>query len=218
MVTGTISNRAVRALALVGILVPSLGGFATSASASTKRLTVLSALTASTSSPTAPSAALSTAGWEKALGTGVVVVPPEHAAAGHGSPGAAVQGFVSALDGRQLKLWCSYYEPSFQATCRSNAANFVAADLPTFKNFALGYVAIDGNKALAGSTGTDCIANGKPKCSSNKNPAAIFSSGGTFKTLWAKTLASYNNTANVYSLDLCIKIGGGWYAYVPPTS
>ncbi len=215
MLTGTITNRALRALALAGVVVPCLGGFAASASASTTRLARSGALTASA---TAPTAALSTAAWEKALGAGVVVIPPRYAAPGHGSPGAAVQGFVSALDGRQLKLWCSYYEPSFQATCRSDAANFVAADLPTFKNFALGYVAIDGNKALAGSTGTDCIANGKPKCSSNANPAAIFSTGGTFKSLWAKTLAAYNNTANVYSLDLCIKIGGGWYAYVPPTS
>ena len=147
-----------------------------------------------------------------------MVVPPAHTAAGHRSPGAALQGFVSALDARQLKLWCSYYEPSFQASCRANAASFVAADLPQVKNFALGYVAIDGNKALVGSTGTDCIANGKPKCSTNANPAAVFSSGRTFKALWAETVAAYNNTANVYSLALCAKIGGNWYSYVPPNS
>ena len=93
----------------------------------------------------------------------------------------------------------------------------MAADKPTFNNFALGYVAIDGNQALVGSTGTDCVATAKPRCSSNHNPAAIFSTGRTFKVLWAQTVTAYNSSANVYSLDLCIKIGASWYNYVPST-
>ena len=213
MVPRTTSNRIVRLLSLAGILVLSLGGFAPSASATP------TTSTAPTASKAAPLASLSNGpGWAKALGSGVAVVPPKHTAAGHSSPGAALQGFVTALDGRQLKLWCSYYEPSFQATCRANSARFVAAELPQFKNFALGYVAIDGNQALVGSTGTDCIADGKPKCSSNHDPAAIFSAGRTFKALWAQTVAAYNNSANIYSLDLCIKIRGSWYNYVPPSN
>jgi hypothetical protein len=212
MAPGKTTNQIVRLLSVVGILIPSLGGFAPSASATPTSSTPPAA------SKAAPSAALSSnPGWAKALGSGVAVVPPEHTAAGHSSPGAALEGFVSALDARKLELWCSYYEPSFQATCRANSTNFVAAELPQFKNFALGYVAIAGNQALVGSTGTDCIANGKPKCSSNENPAAIFSTGRTFKALWAETIAAYNNTANVYSLDLCIKISGSWYNYVPPS-
>jgi hypothetical protein len=210
MLPGTSSNKVVRGLALFGIVIPSLVGLATGASANPMTPSALGA------SKAAPSPSLSSdAGWAKTLGAGVVVVPPEHTAAGHGSPGAALQGFVSALDNRQLKLWCSYYEPSFQASCRSNAAGYVAANKPAFKNFALGYVAIDGNRALVGSTGTDCLATGKPKCSSNHNPAAIFATGLTFKALWAKTVTAYSSTANVYSLDLSVKIGGSWYNYVP---
>jgi hypothetical protein len=170
-------------------------------------------------SKAAPSASLSSEpGWAKTLGAGVVVVPPARTDAGHGSPGAAVEGFVSALDDRQLKLWCSYYEPSFQAACRANAAKYVATNMPIFKNFALGYVAIDGNKALVGATATLCVANEKPRCSSNDNPAAIFSAGGTFKALWAEAITAANNPANFYSLTLCIKIGASWYNYVPPSN
>jgi hypothetical protein len=210
MVQRTSSNKVARGLALIGIVIAPLIGVATGASASPLNQTRLAASNA------APSASLgSDAGWTKTLGAGVVVVPPEHTVAGHSSPGAALQGFVSALDNRQLKLWCSYYEPSFQASCSSNAASYIAANKPIFKNFALGYVAIDGNHALVGSTGTDCLATGKPKCSSNHNPAAVFATGLTFKALWAKTVAAYSSTANVYSLDLSIKIGGSWYNYVP---
>ena len=213
MVPGTSSNKVVRGLTLFGVLISSVGGVAAGASASP-----MSPIAFAASKP-APSASLSgDSGWAKTLSAGVVVVPPEHTVAGHSSPGAALEGFVSALDARQLKPWCSYYEPSFQATCRKNAGSFVAADLPQFKKFALGYVAIDGDKALVGSTGTDCIANGKPKCATNENPAAIFSTGRTFKALWSETLAAYNNTANVYSLDPCTKITGSWYIYVPPNN
>ena len=210
MVQRTTSNKVVRGLALAGVLIPSLVGLATGASASAINPSAFAA------SDAAPSASLSSdASWTKTMGAGVVVVPPGHSTAGHSSPGAALQGFVSALDNRQLKLWCSYYEPSFQASCRSNAASYVAANKPIFKSFALGYVAIDGNQALVGSTGTDCLATGKPECSSNHNPAAVFASGLTFKALWAKTVAAYSSSANVYSLDLSIKIGGNWYNYVP---
>jgi hypothetical protein len=213
MVLGTSGKKLTRGLGLFGALIPSLLALAPGASASP-----MSPI-APTASKAAPSASLnSDPGWAKSLGAGVVVVPPEHTAAGHGSPGAAIQGFVSALDGRQLNLWCSYYEPSFQAGCRANAAKFVATSMPIFKNFALGYVAIDGNQALVGSTGTDCAANFKPRCSSNQSPAAIFSTGRTFKVLWAQTVAAYSSTANVYSLDLCIKISGRWYSYVPPST
>jgi hypothetical protein len=210
MLWRTSSNKVVRGLALFGIVIPSLVYLAPGASANPMSSVAFAA------SKAAPSASLSgDAGWAKTLGAGVVVVPPKRTVAGHSSPGAALEGFVTALDARQLKLWCSYYEPSFQATCRTNSANYLAANKPIFENFALGYVAIDGNHALVGSTGTDCLATGKPKCSSNHNPAAIFSTGATFKALWAETVTAYNSTANVYSLDLSIKIGGSWYNYVP---
>jgi hypothetical protein len=213
MVLGTRGKKLTRGLAVLGALIPSLLALAPGASASPTTSIAFAA-------PNAAPSALpnSDEGWAKTLGAGVVVVPPEHIAAGHGSPGAAIQGFISALDERQLNLWCSYYEPSFQATCRANSAKFVATSMPIFKNFALGYVAIDGNQALVGSTGTDCAANFKPRCSSNQAPAAIFSTGRTFKALWAQTVAAYSSTVNVYSLDLCTKIAGRWYSYVPPSA
>jgi hypothetical protein len=147
MVLGTRGKKLTRALAVLGALIPSLLALAPGASASPTSSIAFAA-------PNAAPSALpnSESGWAKTLGAGVVVVPPEHIAAGHGS------------------------------------------------------------------TGTDCAANFKPRCSSNQAPAAIFSTGRTFKALWAQTVAAYSSTANAYSLDLCTKIGGRWYSYVPPST
>jgi hypothetical protein len=113
---------------------------------------------------------------------------------------------------------CPYFEPSFQAGCRTNLADAGPGSVATFKHFELGYQAIDGDRALVGVTGTECDPTAKPKCTSNHNPAAIFSSSKPFARLWAETVAAYNSTVNSYSLGLCIKIAGSWYDYVPPGS
>jgi hypothetical protein len=215
MAPGTISKQVGRLLALIGVLVPLLGVGASVPVASASPSSPI-ALTASKAAP--PLAALSSdAAWAKALGPGVVVVPPERTAAGHSSPGAALLGLVGALDARQLKLWCSYYQPSFQTTCRADTGKIAPASMPTFKDLAPGYVVMDGKQALVGATGTACVPNEKPTCSTNRDPAAIFSTRRTFKALWAETVAAYNNPANVYSLDLCVKIGASWYNYEPPS-
>ena len=61
-------------------------------------------------------------------------------------------------------------------------------------------------------TGTFCAAG---TCSTNSDPAALFSSGKTFSALWSSA-----NTQNqgVYSLAACIKVGGKWYIYQPASS
>ena len=87
--------------------------------------------------------------WAPALGSGVTVQAPAQVSAGTGSPAAAVQGVITAVSSGQYALECNYVEPSEQATCKAGAAAFNASDSPTFKNTKMGYVAIDGAKALA---------------------------------------------------------------------
>ena len=55
------------------------------------------------------------------------------------------------------------------------------ADIPTVKNFAIGYIAVDGKQALVGSTGIFCVPDEKPRCVPNHDPAAILASGKSFK-------------------------------------
>jgi hypothetical protein len=52
-----------------------------------------------------------------------------------------------------------------------------------------------------------------PKCFTNNDPAAIFSTKKSFGTLW--TQANQSNSENVYSLATCIEISGHWYLYTP---
>ncbi len=157
-------------------------------------------------------------GWAKALGAGVAVFAPAPGSPGHSSPGSPVAGEVFALNRGKPEETCPYLQPSFQAQCRKALAHMPAAEIPTVKNFAIGYIAVDGKEALVGSTGIFCVPSEKPKCVPNRNPAAIFASGKSFKALWAETNASSNSSANTYSLAPCEEVGDRWYVYIAPGS
>jgi len=184
-----------------------------------KRLLATGVLVAITLTPSLPSLASATAlpSWAKALGTGVVVDPPTPTAAGYGSPGAPVKGVYLAFAAGNLVQVCRYFEPTVQQKCVSLVAGKQVNYTASIKNFGPGYVAIDHQKALVGVTGTYCISNEKPTCSTNTNPAAIFDLGKTFAVQWADAVAASNSNANVYSLTPSIEVGHKWYVYVPPS-
>lgn len=73
----------------------------------------------------------------------------------------------------------------------------------------IGYVAVDGTRALVGFTGKICSPGSSPECVANTDPAAIFSSGGTFGSLWAQTVNWTSSSA--YALLPCVEVGGKWY-------
>jgi hypothetical protein len=92
------------------------------------------------------------------------------------------------------------------------------ADVTTSRqNFALGYVAVDGDEALVGVTGMFCASNQTPACMSNVDPAAIFSEAKPFSELWAESVAADASTSTAYSYSLapCVKVGTQWYVYNP---
>jgi hypothetical protein len=152
--------------------------------------------------------------WAKSIGTGVTVVPPGQSSPGHDSPGAVMAGVYSAITKGPATDFCKYEQPSAQATCNSafsqQTQQQIVGELPTFKNFGMGYVVIDGARALIGITGTVCVPHQTPKCFSNTDPAAIFKSGKPFATLWTQAVSA---PANVYSLSPAVKVNGKWYAY-----
>jgi hypothetical protein len=168
-------------------------------------------------SPPAPTSAASTQpSWAGALGAGVALTAPAVAAPGNDSPGAVVQGFVNAVNAGPLLLVCPYFPPSAQASCRVGAASAPNSG-DTIRDFALGYVAVDGNEALVGSTGTFCVPNDTPVCMSNADPASIFSSAEPFSELWAQSVVANGSSAgNIYALIPCVKVGAGWYLYLEP--
>jgi hypothetical protein len=166
---------------------------------------------------TSPSASASVTStqpvWAQALGAGVVVTAPATATPGTDSPGAAVQGDVDALNAGSLTQSCMYTPPSAQANCQTAMAARSASDVPTVQNFVLGYVAVDGNEALVGSTGTFCAPDQTPACVSNDDPAAIFEDAKPFPELWTESIAAGESTTNSYSLIPCIYVDGAWYIY-----
>jgi hypothetical protein len=153
------------------------------------------------------------------LGVGVTVVAPAAVTlAGHGTPGAALQGEVNAMNKGKAEDTCPFMPPSSQAECRARLAGRPAADDPAFKGFAVGYVAIHGSRALVGTTATFCVPNQKPACMTNSDPAAVFSAGKPFAALWAEALAEETSaTFTGYSLATCVKVGSSWYIYIPLT-
>ncbi len=152
--------------------------------------------------------------WAAALGPGVTVLAPAPVTAGWSTPGAPVVGFVRAEPTRNPAKLCQYIAlpPPYQGKCVAIVGQALGG-YQTMKNFAIGYVAIDGTEALVGTTYSACFLQGTPKCVTNTNPAAIFSSGKTFKVLWAETLVSSNSPSNVYTLANCKRIGSKWYVY-----
>ncbi|MGH3186380.1 MAG: hypothetical protein ACRDPY_26700 [Streptosporangiaceae bacterium] len=149
--------------------------------------------------------------WASALGSGVTVDAPAQVSAGTGSPGQAIEGVFAAIGSKQYKNECDYVEPDAQAGCKTGASALNSTNAPSLKNAGIGYVAIDGDKALVGSTGTFCTPDQTPKCFTNNDPAAIFSTKKSFSTLW--TQANNSSSGNVYLLAPCIQIAGHWYLY-----
>jgi hypothetical protein len=152
--------------------------------------------------------------WAKSLGSSVTIIAPGAATPGNTTPPGVMAGVVQSITVGPITDFCKYEQPSEQTQCKSTFGQVtkteVASQLPTFKNFAVGYTAIDGTKALIGITGTVCVPNQKPHCYSNTNPAAILDSGKPFATLWSQAVAA---PTNVYSLSPAIEVNGSWYAY-----
>ncbi len=157
--------------------------------------------------------------WVKSLGPGVTIIPPGKASPSNATPTGVMAGVVESITTGPFTDFCKYEQPSEQSSCRSTFGQVTKAEvtsqLPTFKDFALGYTAIDGTKALIGITGTICVPNQKPSCYSNKDPAAVLDSGKPFAKLWSEAIAA---PANVYSLSPCVEVNGSWYAYTASTS
>ena len=157
-------------------------------------------------------------GWARALGRGVVITAPAAAAAGHGTPGAALQGEVDAIDSGKPVAACPYFPPASQPGCRAAFASASASLGISVSHFALGYVVISGTDALVGSTGKYCAAAQTPECTSNANPAAVFARGKSFAALWKEAISQDGSgAANAYSLAPCVRVDGRWYVYVPPS-
>jgi hypothetical protein len=145
----------------------------------------------------------------------VTVTPPTPEAAGTTSPGAAAIAYVAALNTGKVSNLCPLVEPSAQSVCQQAVAGAPPNTGTTFKNVALGYVAIDGTQALVGLTGTYCDPSGKPTCTTNTDPAALFSAGKPFATLFRQAEAALNSTSNAYSLAPFIQVSSTWYLDIP---
>jgi hypothetical protein len=165
--------------------------------------------------------------WAAALGTGTTVTAPQSAAPGHGSPGAAVQGYVGGFFHNDIATYdkdvtaaCGYLQPSAQSACTppSGTQPPSGTKLPYAQHEALGYIATHGKQALVGTTGTTCVPGSTPECETNNDPAAIFSSAKPFATLWSQAQAAVTSGINSYALVPCIQINGQWYIDVPPPS
>ncbi len=155
--------------------------------------------------------------WTAALGPGVTVTGPGQAAPGHGSPGAALAGYLAALSANDSATACGYLDPAAVVACSELPGQSARNRLPYGVSFATGYVAVDGTRALVGFTGKICwpgatpLGNATPECIANANPAAIFSARDTFAALWTRRTDASAADAFSYALVRCVESGGKWY-------
>lgn len=157
--------------------------------------------------------------WVAALGPGVTVTGPEQVTAGHGSPGAALAGFLAALSSADTAAACgyAYADARSAAQCEAAFRRVQRNQLPYGKSVKIGYVAVDGTRALVGITGAICSPGSTPQCVTNADPAAIFSAGSTFTTLWAQRV-NPSPSNNGYMPIPCSEVAGKWYVGPDPAA
>ncbi|MBO0825644.1 MAG: hypothetical protein J2P27_17590, partial [Actinobacteria bacterium] len=100
--------------------------------------------------------------------------------------------------------------PASLARCRAELSQIPRNQMPYSESVKIGYVAIDGTRALVGFTGTICSPGSTPECVTNTDPDSIFYTMESFATLWARMVNS--SSGNTYALLPCVEVGGKWYA------
>ena len=155
--------------------------------------------------------------WAAALGPGVTVTAPGPVAPGHGSPGAALAGYLAALSANDPATACSYLDAGLGAQCSEPSGQSARNRLPYGVSVKIGYVAIGGTRALVGYTGKLCspgatpLPGATPECTANTDPAAIFSARDSFAALWTRVTNPVSGGTPAYTLLPCVESGGKWY-------
>jgi hypothetical protein len=147
--------------------------------------------------------------WVAALGTGVAVTGPGRVAPGHDSPGAALAGLLASLSSRDPGGSCDYTLVGPVGRCRAQFNRLPHDQLPYAESIKIGYVAIDGTRALVGYTGTICAPGDTPECTTSTDPAAVFDTGYTFAWLWEET--AHPDFSHTCALLPCVEVGGRWF-------
>ena len=147
--------------------------------------------------------------WVAALGPGVAVTGPAQVAPGHDSPGAALAGLLASLSSQNPGMSCDWALVGPVGQCMAQFKKLPHDQLPYAESVKIGYVAIDGTRALVGYTGTICTPGDTPECTTNTDPAAIFSTGYTFAWLWEQTAGP--DFSHMYALLPAVEVDGKWY-------
>jgi hypothetical protein len=155
--------------------------------------------------------------WVATLGAGVTVTDPGQVAPGHGSPGAAVAGVLASLSSHDPAAMCgyTYADANSVGQCKAQITRASRGRAAYVASVRIGYVAIDGTRALVGFTGKICPPGSTRECVQNADLSAIYSAGGIFTQLWAHAVNPTSSSA--YSLLPCVKVGGEWYFGPDPT-
>jgi hypothetical protein len=130
---------------------------------------------------------------------------------GHGSPRAAVDGFLTDLQSSGT-LWCDYVDPTDQQDCRAGAAE---VQLHITGTFVIGKQVVQGNEALVAVTGDLCVHEGTgsattTSCSSNTDASAgLPPQAGSFSEAYAAATSTSGATTAP-----CIEVDALWYVNI----
>lgn len=150
--------------------------------------------------------------WAAGLGPGVTLEAPTSQPA-KGTPEATVYSYMHELTSPTAGRACGYLVKSSQMPCLGGLYEAAEQGIDisySFKSFELGYTAVNGTKALVGTTYTQlCRQIQTRSCSpDNTDPGALLDSGKSFADLW--TQAQHANSSE-YFLFPCVEVDGTWY-------
>jgi hypothetical protein len=130
---------------------------------------------------------------------------------GHGSPKAALDGFLTDLESSSTNdAWCDYIDPTGQSECRQALGE--GADFHVTGTFAFGNQVIEGDEALVVITGNACLkieddSTTSTNCGGNTDQNAGLPSGAqSFSQAYSNALGSSS-----FATAACIEVNGQWY-------
>jgi hypothetical protein len=144
---------------------------------------------------------------------GTKAAPPP--AAGHGSPGAAAVGFLTAASAGQSASACSYVLPAQASVCSSA---FGSGGALSVKDLRLGQTTVSGDRALVTALGTLCTGTGTKQCFTSKDPAGGQpGEGQTFDAAYTAVENGTSSDPNDPAVP-CQAVNGQWYVDLGQTS
>lgn len=139
------------------------------------------------------------------------VNPARTVTPGHRTPQDAVDGYLHSLITGDFLGSCQYDIPATQSQCLNVMGQVPSGYTVSVRNFGLGAIHIDGDRALVVVLGTFCQNMGSPRCSTNKDTNVDVDPSRSFTENYNSAVTTTRDWSTGYFATPLEKIDRRWY-------